>query len=326
LIREELAECGFICHVAEDAGRARKIIDTEPPDALVTDIRMPGVSGMDLLAYARKHAPQCKVVLVTGHSSRQYLVQALVRGAHDYIEKPFKPGQLAEVVSRVVRGGPDGPFLVDRAVDAIKMSLLTRQASLDSVTALVRAVEAKDPYTRRHSEQVTHYAVNFARTLNLAAPVVESIRVASLLHDIGKIGVPDHILTKPGALTEDEFQQVSRHSALGSDILASITMFAKEAQIIRHHHERWDGKGYPDGLVGEQTPLESRIIQTADCIDAMLMERTYKKGYSVDRMLGELVRGSGTQFEPKIAAIAIQWCRGHPDKLILPGRSLARAV
>ena len=320
MIREELTERGFVCRVAEDAGRAREIIDTEPPDGLVADIQMPGTSGLDLLVYARKHVPQCKVVLITGYSRRQYLVQALLLGAHDYIEKPFRPGELAEVVSRAVNGGSDCPRLVDRAVEAMELSLQTRQASLDSVGALVRAVEAKDPYTRRHSEQVAHYAVNLARAMGLAAPVVESIRVASLLHDIGKIGVPDHILTKPGSLTEDEFQKISRHPALGSDILASITLFAKEARLVRHHHERWDGNGYPDGLVGEQTPLESRIIQVADCIDAMLMERTYKQGYSVNRMLGELLRCSGTQFDPKIASAAIHWCRGNPDKLILPGR------
>ncbi len=322
MIREELTERGFVCRVAEDAGRAREIIDTEQPDVLITDIQMPGTNGLDLLVYARKHAPQCKVVLTTGYSNRQYLVQALLLGAHDYIEKPFRPGELAEVIFRAVNGESDGSLLMDRAVDAMELGLQTRQASLDSVTALVRAVEAKDPYTRRHSEQVTHYAVNLARATGLAAPVVESIRVASLLHDIGKIGVPDRILTKPGALTEDEFQKISRHSALGSDILASITLFAKEAKLVRHHHERWDGKGYPDGLVGEQTPLESRIIQTADCIDAMLMDRTYKQGYSVDRMLGELLRCSGTQFDPKIASAAIHWCRGNPDKLILPGRDL----
>jgi len=225
---------------------------------------------------------------------------------------------LTEVVSRAVRRGPDGLALLDRAVDAMQLDLKTRQASLDSVRALVRAVEAKDPYTRRHSEQVTLYAVNFARAMGLAPAVVESIRVASLLHDIGKIGVPDYILTKPGPLTEEEFQRVRRHPVLGSDILATITLFTREARLIRHHHERWDGKGYPDGLVGEQTPLEARIIQIADSIDAMLMERTYKQGYSVEKMLGELLRCSGMQFDPKIASVAFQWCRGNPDKLILP--------
>jgi putative nucleotidyltransferase with HDIG domain len=202
------------------------------------------------------------------------------------------------------------------------LSSQATQASLDSVKALVRAVEAKDPYTRRHSEQVAHYAVSIATAMGLSGPALESTRIAALLHDIGKIGVPDHILIKPGALTDEEFQYIRRHPALGSDILASITLFGKEAKLVRHHHERWDGKGYPDGLTGEETPLVSRIIQVADCIDAMLMERTYKKGYPVDTMLGELVRCAGTQFDPKIAAAALAWCQSHREGLFLPGKSL----
>jgi putative nucleotidyltransferase with HDIG domain len=322
LIRQQLSEKGFSCQVTQDPRCAGDIIDTQPPDVMITDIEMPGTSGLELLVHARKRAPQCKVVLATGYSKRQYLVQALLLGAHDYIEKPFRPGELVEVVSRVVNGGDEGQLLVDRAVEAMEFSLQVRQASLDSVGALVRAVEAKDPYTRRHSEQVAYYAVHLARAMGMSAADVESIRVASLLHDIGKIGVPDHILIKAGPLTDEEFQQVSRHPALGSDILANITLFASEAKLIRHHHERWDGKGYPDGLVGEETPLASRIILVADCIDAMLMERTYKAGYSVDAMMGELIRCAGTQFDPKIAAAALAWCQSHREALFLPGKNL----
>ncbi|NQT20039.1 MAG: HD-GYP domain-containing protein, partial [Planctomycetes bacterium] len=169
-----------------------------------------------------------------------------------------------------------------------------------------RAVEAKDPYTRRHSEQVAHYAVNLAGALGLPPSAVESIRVASLLHDLGKIGVPDRILTKPEPLTDEEFEHIRRHPAMGSEILSSITMFGEETQLIRYHHERWDGKGYPNGLTGEESPLASRIMQVADCIDAMLMQRAYKKGYPVEKMIGELIRCAGVQFDPKIAAAAVQ--------------------
>jgi HD-GYP domain-containing protein (c-di-GMP phosphodiesterase class II) len=135
---------------------------------------------------------------------------------------------------------------------------------------------------------------------------------------VGKIGVPDSILTKAGPLTEEETQQVRRHPALGADILANVTLFGREASLVRHHHERWDGKGYPDGLAGEETPLCSRIIQVADCMDAMLMERTYKRGYPLSGMLEELARASGSQFDPRLAAAAIAWCRANPGLLILP--------
>jgi putative nucleotidyltransferase with HDIG domain len=194
-------------------------------------------------------------------------------------------------------------------------------ACMDSVLALVRAVEAKDAYTRRHSEQVAHYAHSLAKALNLSAPLIERIRIAALLHDIGKIGIPDYILTKPGPLTSEEFEYIRRHPDLGAEILGTIGVFKTESMFVRHHHERWDGCGYPDGLTGEETPLGARIIQISDCIDAMLMARTYKKSYTVEKMLGELVRCAGSQFDPKIAAAAVAWCQSHTEALVVPGNA-----
>jgi len=157
LIRKELSENGFTCRVAENADRAKSLIDSQLPDVLIADIQMPRTSGLELLAYVRNHVPHCRAVLITGHPKRQYVAQALLQGAYDYIEKPFRPGQLVETVSRAVAEEQDLPALVDRAVTALESGSQARQASLDAVTALVRAVEAKDPYTRRHSEQVAHY-------------------------------------------------------------------------------------------------------------------------------------------------------------------------
>ncbi len=326
LIKDELAEHGLLCWVATDSSLARKLIDGtsgdgQPFDLLIVDIEMPQFGGLELLAYAKDHSPGCKVIMVTGHSRREHISQALLLGAYDYIEKPFKCGELVEAVTKALGGQDEGSILCDRAAAAIELSSQAKRVSLESVWALVRAVEAKDPYTRRHSEQVAYYAGNLAEALGLSGAALESTRVAALLHDIGKIGVPDYILTKPGPLTEDEFQYISRHPALGSDILASITLFSAEAKLVRYHHERWDGKGYPDGLAGEETPLISRIIQVSDCIDAMLMERTYKKGYPIDTMLGELVRCAGTQFDPKIAATALAWCQSHRESLLPAGKT-----
>jgi putative nucleotidyltransferase with HDIG domain len=189
------------------------------------------------------------------------------------------------------------------------------------VLALVRAVDAKDSYTRRHSEQVAHYAKAIAEAMGLPARLIESIHIAALLHDIGKIGVPDRILTKVGTLTEEEFWHIRRHPALGAEILGTVGLFKAESLLVRHHHERWDGCGYPDGLTGEESPLGARVIMVADCIDAMLMERTYKKGYSVEKMLTELTRCAGTQFDPKIEAAALAWCQSHREALFLPGKA-----
>jgi response regulator RpfG family c-di-GMP phosphodiesterase len=290
---------------------------------VIADIRMPQIDGLELLAFVRSRSLECKVIMMTGHFTREYLAKALLLGAYDFVEKPFKEGELVGAVQKAVADTGDVPPLADKAAAAMQSEGQTRQTLLDSVKALVQAVEAKDPYTRRHSEQVAHYAVCLATAIGLPASEVESIRVASLLHDIGKIAVPDSILQKPGPLTEEELRIVRRHPAMSADILIKIAQFEYEATLVRYHHERWDGRGYPSGLQGEEIPLGSSIIQVADCIDAMLMERTYKKGYSVQKMLDELVRCAGMQFNPKIASAAFQWCRANPDKLILPNEHLA---
>ncbi|MFP4054942.1 MAG: HD-GYP domain-containing protein [Phycisphaerae bacterium] len=184
--------------------------------------------------------------------------------------------------------------------------------------ALVKAVEAKDPCTCRHSEHVAHYAVALWDHLAFDPARRESIRTASLLHDIGKIGIADRILTKPGRLTDKEFVHIRRHPAIGSEILENIAMFSAEARLIRHHHERWDGLGYPDGLRGEQIPLGARIIAIADALDAMLMRRSYKDPFSIPRAIEELQAGAGTQFDPHLAEVAVLWVRANEPRIILP--------
>jgi putative nucleotidyltransferase with HDIG domain len=263
------------------------------------------------------------VVLTTDADDTEHLAQALFLGAFDWVTKPFRNGELLAVVSKAVQGGNGVSSLSTRAAAAMTEGVLVKQACLEIVWALARAVEAKDPYTRRHSEQVAHYATNLAGALGLPAAQVERIRVSALLHDIGKIGVPDHILTKRGPLTSEEFDHIRRHPALGANILGTISLFTEEARLVRHHHEWWDGRGYPDGLTGEESPLGARIIHVADAMDAMLMDRTYKQGYSVDRMICELVRCAGTQFDPRLSSAACQWCLANSSKLIFPDHGLA---
>lgn len=191
-----------------------------------------------------------------------------------------------------------------------------RGAILESVRALATAVEAKDPYTHRHSEHVAYYAEQFARHVGLPGDEVETIRVAALVHDIGKIGIPDTILTKPGRLTDEEFEIIRQHPQVGGVILEKISLLNLESRLVRHHHERWDGKGYPDGLGGEAIPQGARIICLADSLDAMLMARTYKPAYPLEKVLGEVARGRGTQFDPLLADAAVEWLKASRDKII----------
>ena len=175
-----------------------------------------------------------------------------------------------------------------------------RNAYLESTKALVAAVEARDPWTQEHSRTVSAYAEAIGRKLHLEEPMLEILRAASLLHDVGKIGVPDAILTKPGPLTQDEFKTIQHHPVTALEILSPISFLSEERPIILHHHERYDGKGYPNGLAGENIPLGARILAVADALDTMLSPRTYKEPYPVDRVRSELAQQAGKQFDPHI--------------------------
>jgi len=192
---------------------------------------------------------------------------------------------------------------------------------LEFARALVQTVEAKDPYTRRHSEHTVHYCRQLADAAGLSPRRRDTLCTAALLHDIGKIAVPDSILTKSGRLTRSEFGFVRLHPDAGADILQNISLMAEQARIVREHHERWDGTGYPHGLAGKDICLGGRLLNIADSIDAMLMDRTYKRGYSLDRVLRELRIGAGAQFDPELAALAARWCEQNPAQLIRPDKS-----
>jgi len=181
--------------------------------------------------------------------------------------------------------------------------------SLESLRVLVAAVEARDPYTKDHSVKVASFSRYMAEELELPDRQVQIVHSAGLLHDIGKIGIPDAILTKPGRLRPDEFDLIRQHPVIAVNILEQTRYFTAELPLIRHHHERYDGAGYPDGLAGQEIPLGSRIINIADATEAMFAPRSYKNAYSTDRVTGELQEGMGRQFDPTLAELAIKLIR-----------------
>lgn len=206
----------------------------------------------------------------------------------------------------------------------LELRRLLKARQLEQVMSLVAAIEAKDPSTESHSINVALYAVQLAAALKLPDVVTELISTAALLHDVGKIGIPDAILTKPGRLTAAEYDRVKEHPEIGVDILQHSPSLRSALPFILHHHEWYDGRGYPQGLAGESIPLGARIIQTADCIDAMQSTRTYKNGYDLDRVLSELRRGRGTQFDPAIADLAISQLSSSAPSRITPWSTLDR--
>jgi HD-GYP domain-containing protein (c-di-GMP phosphodiesterase class II) len=175
-----------------------------------------------------------------------------------------------------------------------------RRLFMGTLQALTAAIDAKDRYTRGHSERVSHVSTQIARAIGLSAEDVETIRIAGLVHDVGKIGVPEAVLCKQGRLTDPEFDAIKRHPQIGYGILQDIRPLKGVLPGVLHHHERWDGKGYPSGLSGESIPLQARIIAIADTFDAMSSTRSYRPAMPRDKVLAELQRCAGTQFDPAL--------------------------
>ena len=202
-----------------------------------------------------------------------------------------------------------------------------RQTCLQSVMAFVAAVEAKDPYTERHSKTVAFYAKKFAERMKLPKDQVDVIRTAAVLHDIGKIGIPDAILTKPTKLTSEEFDLIKQHPRMGVQILEHTRFLKAELPLVLHHHEHWDGTGYPSGLRGEQIPFGARILHIADAIDAMASQRSYQEAFDNQRIIREISLHRGTQFDPTLADVAIDWIRDNPHLIPMTGqRNVPRIV
>ncbi|MGB2986086.1 MAG: diguanylate cyclase, partial [Phycisphaerae bacterium] len=187
-----------------------------------------------------------------------------------------------------------------------------RSTYVESTRALVAAVEAKDPFTQAHSLTVSTYAETIGKRMQLPVRMIETLRAAALLHDVGKIGVPDAILTKPGPLTTEEFDVIKRHPETALEILGHVSFLTDERPLILHHHERYDGTGYPTGLAGDRIPIGARILATADAVDTMFSPRSYKEPYAIDRVRAELTTGAGGQFDPTVTEVTLQWLDEAP--------------
>jgi hypothetical protein len=253
-------------------------------------------------------------------------------------------GVLADPVTRALLGQPlaldNGWFvrsaalmLVGWVCGSLTGSLLRRVRDLETlnmetISAFVRAIDARDPYTARHSEKVAAYAVQLARALELGPERCERIRLAGLLHDVGKVGLERSILHKPGALDDDEWEQVRDHPRLSAHIIGGVTQFAAFLAGARHHHERFDGRGYPDGLAGTDIPLDARILAVADAFDAMTSDRSYRPALSHEEAKRRLLADAGTQFDPGCVAafVGLELDPAAVDDVLVPVLDLPALV
>jgi len=278
---------------------------------MITDLYMPGMDGLSLLRHVVATYPDTAVLVITGVAEVKTAVECLQMGALDYLSKPV----LVEEVRTRVHNALEKQRLTlanrwlqknyQEQLEARvrEMAARAQEMFLGQIQMAVRMLEAKDVYTRGHSQRVSMYATRIAVQLGLTGDPLDQIRLGGELHDIGKIGTRDAVLNKPGPLTAEEFQEIKRHVVEGEEILAPLRRdHPAVLQIVRWHHEHLDGRGFPDGLRGRDIPLPARIVSVADAFDAMTVSRAYRPPHSIESAVAELNRCAGTQFDPDVVA------------------------
>ena len=328
-----LRQRGYECEDVPDVAQARAALAEDGWELVLCDVMMPGEeSGIDLLRHVRATKPTLPIVMVSGVGEPTFATTALEIGAYGYVTKPFEANQVVIAVANALLRGrleaenaehrthlermvTERTDALRRAIEELRLSeAQLRLSTEDTVRVLSRAIEGRDIETGCHIERMSRYAALLARHHGMTDEECELIRLASPMHDVGKIGVPDGILFKPGPITAGEFEVIKQHSELGFAILAKSEqpLLVTAAAIARTHHERWDGDGYPQGLSGEDIPVEGRIAAVADVFDALVSRRVYKPAFPVERALGIMRDGAGTQFDPELVGLFLE----HADEAV----------
>ena len=314
LMVEILQAAGYHAFGVERADEALDLLvdDAEGVSLVVSDIFMPGVSGFELIEAVRARRPSLPVVLVTGAGTQGNLSEALARGADGLVTKPFTHAELIATVENVLQ----------RAARS-ERELRDRVVTPTLAGALANAIEAREASLHGHCERLATVALRIADQLDLPLEDRETIRLGAILHDVGKIGIPDAILLKPGALTADEWAVMRRHTLIGDGLLAPLGLREGVRAVVRHHHERWDGDGYPDGLAGNAIPLPARVIAVADSIEAMAADRPYRRALPLETIAEQLRLGRGTQWDPLVTDAALRLVEAGDLRLLGDGLGVA---
>jgi diguanylate cyclase (GGDEF)-like protein len=307
---------GYQIIIAHSGADALAQIEKQSFNVVLLDIRLPDMSGLEILKKVKEKDPNVIVIIMTGYSSMEGVIDALRYDAYDYLQKPLDIEKVKVIIKRGIEQQQleiKNKKLVDtltkknielskKVEETLMLNKSLQALYLGTMGALVGTIEAKDRYTKGHSDRVTKYAVSIAKELKLSDNDLEFIRYACQLHDIGKIGIRDYILSKSDKLTKEEWEEIKLHPITGANILKPLEFLGNEIPYIKHHHERYDGTGYPQGLKMESIPLGARIIAVADAFDAMTSERPYRRAKSVQEAINELKENAGTQFDPKVVA------------------------
>jgi putative two-component system response regulator len=319
LLRDYLESEGFECHLAANAFEAmEKFKAANDFDILMSDIRMPGKTGLDLLDEIKLLNEDVMVIMISAVKDIESAIAAMSKGAYDYVSKPFKLNEVSFVANkalekrRLVQENKDYQKRLEKMVEERTAELKQALTELDktytfTLRAMVTALDTRDTETQGHSLRVVRFTLKLAELMGINDKnTLKIFEYGALLHDIGKIGIPDAILRKPEKLDAEEWRIMKNHPTIGYNVLRRIKFLESAAQIVLHHHEAFDGGGYPDGLARENIPLGARIFNIADAIDAMTSDRPYQKALPFETAANELIHFSGKQFDPEIIAVFVK--------------------
>jgi putative nucleotidyltransferase with HDIG domain len=305
---------GYRCTAVSNGKAAQEVVRRETPDLVLSDMIMPEMDGIRLLSWMREHDPEVPVIMVTAIHDISTALEAIRRGAYDYILKPFEKDQLFLGVGRALQHRRlvlenrnyqiNLQQKVDEQTAQLQMAITQLEQSYDdTLEALGSALDLKDAETEGHCQRVTAFTISIAKAVSVPLSYLAVLARAAFLHDIGKMAIPDSILRKPGPLDNDEKTIMRTHCEIGYNVLTRIPFLRDAAEIVLAHQEFYDGTGYPRGLRGEQIPLGARIFSIADAMDAMISDRPYRKALPMSHALEEIRRCSGTQFDPQIVEV-----------------------
>lgn len=287
-----LRQSGYTVTANTNPVECLRKLHESPCDLLISDAYMPEMDGLTLTETVSGIFPELPIVLLTGFGTVDLMREGLQRGASDFITKPFRVRDIPIVIER---------NLERKRLEMERLSNHSGKILFQAITALLTAVDAKEHYTAQHSRRVASISLQIGTALNLAEQEMRVLELGAWMHDVGKIGTPDAILRKPGRLTDEEWEIMRDHAAKGGEIIAHIEDLRYLSSIIRHHHERVDGKGYPDGLKGDAIPSLCRIITAADAFETMTADRAYRLRLPLEVAQGELRDKRGIQFDPLVA-------------------------
>lgn len=299
-----------------DPVEAIRKIKSEHFDLMLLDFMMTPLHGDEVVEEIRKFNKELYILLLTGHKDLAPPLETIKRlEIQGYCEKSDKFEQLLLLIESAIKSIQQMREIKRINEELAETNEKLEKAYLDMIQTLRYTVEAKDTYTRGHSDRVSEYSVLIGEKLGLSDEEIKTLRIGGLFHDIGKIGIPDSILLKPSKLTDDEYSEIKNHPSIGAHILGAATIFKDIIPIVKHHHERYDGKGYPSGLKGEEIPYTARIAALADTFDAMTSRRSYRDKLDLGYVMNEIEKCKGTQFDPQLADVFLDILENDFDKI-----------